>query len=172
MLVCDSLNALCLALTNFQQFLHSVILWTASRINHSVLKGFEVRLNWGAFIGLKWEDFLFGVSPATVIMEVCKHGMTAKEVYAYYKADDAVPITPYIPHLPVHYPDIVAYMHFPYHPRYSRMDFFKSLPCILTNQADNNTSMTSTLVSPYPEDNGNVKMKDQWIEDMMTSGGH
>ncbi len=109
-LACDSLDALHLALTNFQQFLRRVILWIASRINYSISKGFEARLDWG-------EDFLFRVSPATVIAEAPKRGVTAKEVYSYYKTDETSSLTHYIPHSPVYYPDIAVYIHFPYNPQ-------------------------------------------------------
>lgn len=165
-LASNSLEDLRLALNNFQQFLRRVIVWIASCINHSVSKGFEAPLNWGAFIGLKWEDFLFCISPATVIAEACKHSITTEEVYAYYETDDTSSLTRYIPNSPVYYPDIAAYIHFPYHPQYSRMDFFNSLPCLITNYLDDSISMTSTLVSPTLKNNEDIKMKDQAIEDI------
>ncbi len=46
------------------------------------------------------------------------------------------------------------------------MDFFDSLPRLITNHADDSVSMTSTLVSPTLEDDGDIKMKDQGIEDI------
>ncbi|KAK0459451.1 hypothetical protein IW261DRAFT_1578521 [Armillaria novae-zelandiae] len=170
--ILNSREDLRMALIKFQQFLCRTILWLASHINHSVSKGFEACLNWGTFIGLKWDKFLFRVSPSTVIAEARKRSITAEEIHSFYETKDTSSLTRYIPHLPVHYPDIAARIHFPYHPEYPRSGFFDSLPCLIANYPDDDSSMTSTLVSPVVEANGDIKMKDQDIEDITDRMGN
>ncbi|KAK0430564.1 hypothetical protein EV421DRAFT_1912770 [Armillaria borealis] len=106
------------ALRVFQQGLCCCIMWLALRINYSVKKGFQARVNWGAFVGMSWDEFLFHVSPATVIAEGRRRGLTAEEITMHYYTDDEQSLMCYIPYSPASYPDLATYIHFPYDPWY------------------------------------------------------
>ncbi|KAK0435426.1 hypothetical protein EV421DRAFT_1908719 [Armillaria borealis] len=137
------------ALRVFQQGLRRCIMWLASRINYSVKKGFQARVNWGAFVGMSWDEFLF-----------------PEEITMHYYTDDEQSLTCYIPYSPASYPDLATYIHFPYDPRYPRTTFFNDLPRLITNYAENATS--SAPVTPSTD----VEMKDSAIEDITEQMGN
>ncbi|KAK0212250.1 hypothetical protein DFS33DRAFT_1280140 [Desarmillaria ectypa] len=166
-LACRSRDELLDTLRAFQQALRVGITWLASRINYSIGKGFQARVNWGAFVGMSWDEFLFHVSPATVLAEARRQGLTAEEITMHYYTNDEQALTRYIPYSPIGYPDLAAYIHFPYDPRYPRTSFFEDLPRLITNYAKNNTSSTSGTPSTATlTPSTDFEMKDSVIEDV------
>ncbi|KAK0447518.1 hypothetical protein EV421DRAFT_1900898 [Armillaria borealis] len=87
-LVCRTPGDLRRAFDAFQKFLCRSIVWLTTRIHYSISKGFEARLNWGAYIGVRWDEYLYRVSPSTVIAEARRRGITADEVAAHYSTND------------------------------------------------------------------------------------
>lgn len=146
-LYCNTPDEVRCAFKKFQQFLCRCITWLASRVNHSISKGFDTRLNWGAFIGLRWDEFLFRVSPSTIIAEARRRGVTVDELTMHYYTDDGGALTRYISPSVRYFPDIAAWLHFPYDPRYSGMDFLNSLPRLLTDFSQED-EISSTVGSP------------------------
>ncbi|KAK0240419.1 hypothetical protein EDD85DRAFT_935568 [Armillaria nabsnona] len=131
-LACSSRQELKAAFGEFQAFIQDTVFWLTYHINYSVSKGFNARINWGAYIGLQWDSFLFQIVPSRVINEACKQGVTANEVIKHYVSNDDAALTRYITPTTVTFPDIAAWLHFPYDPHYPPMLLFKHLPQLLT----------------------------------------
>ncbi|SJL18155.1 uncharacterized protein ARMOST_21729 [Armillaria ostoyae] len=92
----------------------------------------------------------------------------ADEITKHYYTDDGGALTRYISPSVRYFPDITAWLHFPYDPRYSSMDFLNSLPSLITDiSQDDDISFTvasapsspATLIDDDDFDN-NVKDKD------------
>ncbi|KAK0454168.1 uncharacterized protein EV420DRAFT_1645028 [Desarmillaria tabescens] len=171
-LTCPSRDELLNTLQIFQQGLCACIMWLASRVNYSVGKGFQARINWGTFVGMSWDEFLFHVSPAMVLAEAHCQGLTAKEITMHYYTNNEYALTCYIPYSPVGYPDLAAYIHFPYDSRYSQTSFFQDLPCLIMNYTENTTSTPGTSSMAMCTSNSDFKMKDLAIKDIMEQMGN
>ncbi|KAK0199268.1 hypothetical protein DFS33DRAFT_1369422, partial [Desarmillaria ectypa] len=172
-LACHSCNELLNTLRAFQQALHIGIIWLASRINYSIGKGFQARINWSTFIGMSWDEFLFCISPAMVLAEAHHQGLTAEEITMHYYTNNEQALIHYIPYSPIGYSDLATYIHFPYDPQYLQTSFFEDLPCLIMNYAENNTSSTSSIPSTATlTSSTNFKMKDSVIEDITEQMGN
>ncbi|KAK0216706.1 hypothetical protein EDD85DRAFT_798138 [Armillaria nabsnona] len=165
-LSCPSHDELRSALRAFQQGLHCCIIWLALRINYSVKKGFQAHVNWGTFVGMSWDEFLFHVSPATIIAEGRCQGLTTEEITMHYYTNNKQALTHYIPYSSASYPDLATYIHFPYDLQYPQTTFFNDLPCLITNYAKNTSSFASKTPST------DIEMKDSAIKDIMEQMGN
>lgn len=165
-LVCSSRHELKARFGKFQALVQGAIFWLASCINNSIRRGFDTCINWGAYIGLKWDEFLFRVAPSRydniqthnaeidasliirVISEARRRGVSANEVIEHYASNDEAALTRYIPSTAINFPDITAWLHFPYDLRYPRTSMFTYLPQLLTNYSSEDEHTISSSGPP------------------------